>query len=54
MNSNVWAKTTLFSYPYLVKLADSIDRMIERKALYSFPPPSCCRAGHMGLQSDII
>ena len=36
MNSNVWAKTTLFSYPYLVKLADSIDRMIEKKALYSF------------------
>ena len=36
MNSNVWAKTTLFSYPYLVKLADSIDRMVERKALYSF------------------
>lgn len=36
MNSNVWAKTTLSSYPYLVKLASSIDRIVERKALYSF------------------
>ena len=36
MNSNVWAKTTLSSYPYLVKLATSIDRMVERKALNSF------------------
>ena len=36
MNSNVWAKTILSSYPYLVKLASSIDRVVERKALYSF------------------
>ena len=36
MNSNVWGKTTLTTYPYLIKIADAIDRMIERRALNSF------------------
>ena len=36
MNTNVWTKTTLSSYPYLIKIADAIDRIVERKALNSF------------------
>jgi len=36
MKSNIWAKTLLTVYPYLVKIADAIDRMVERKALNSF------------------
>ena len=36
MKSNVWAKTTLTVYPYLVKIAGAIDRMVERRALNSF------------------
>lgn len=36
MSSNVWTKTTLSAYPYLVKLADAIDRMVEKRALNSF------------------
>lgn len=36
MSSNVWTKTTLSAYPYLVKIADAIDRMVEKRALNSF------------------
>lgn len=36
MNSNVWAKSTLTVYPYLVKISEAIDRMIERRAINSF------------------
>ncbi len=36
MNSNVWAKTILSVYPYLIKVADAIDRIVERRALNSF------------------
>ena len=34
--SNVWAKTTLSAYPYLIKIADAIDRVVERRAMNSF------------------
>ena len=36
MNANVWAKTLLTIYPYLIGIADAIDRVIERRAINSF------------------
>ena len=36
MITNVWVKTILSAYPYLFKLADAIDRVVERRALNSF------------------
>ncbi len=36
MNSNIWSKTILSIYPYLSKIADTIDRVVERRALNSF------------------
>ena len=36
MNKNVWGKTLLTVYPYLINIADAIDRMVEKKALNSF------------------
>lgn len=36
MQKNIWAKTILTSYRFLEKVADSIDRLVETKALNSF------------------
>lgn len=34
--TKVWTKTVLSAYPYLIKIADAIDRIVERRALNSF------------------
>ena len=36
MKDNVWAKTILTVYRYLERICDSIDKMVENKALASF------------------
>ena len=36
MQKNIWAKTVLTAYRFLEKVSDSIDRLIETKALNSF------------------
>ena len=41
MNSNAWGKTLLTIYPYLIKIGDAIDKIVERKALNSFYVSSC-------------
>jgi len=36
MNSIIWSKTILSIYPYLPRIADTIDRVVERRAINSF------------------
>lgn len=36
MKENIWAKTILSVYRYLERICDSIDKMVENKALGSF------------------
>ena len=36
MKNNTWAKTLLYTYKYLERVAQAIDDLVEEHALYSF------------------